>query len=282
MHTLPRRSELRHPLELPAVAVCIVVNVLIVAAAIALVWRGSAWLEGHPFFGRHVDAIRALAVAAVLAVPAEVVDRHVRHYADMGNGIRVSRTQLARCHEILERACRRLGVEKIPELYLVPHSDLDTVSAAYSVVGQRSLIALSTDIFPKDWEQNERAIAFAIGHAVGALRLGHTQWWLEILTNYAMRLPFLRTPIRAVQCFSRDRCGALVEPNGISGLILHAAGKQLVSRIDVPSFVDQAMHFGGFWSVVAGTNRKRPHLMLRARLLYQAKLFDYERDTKRS
>jgi hypothetical protein len=188
---------------------------------------------------------------------------------------------MALCHELLERACRTLGVSDVPELHLVPHTDLQTVSASYSLVGGRSLVALSTTLFGSHWEKNERAIAFAIGHAVGALRLGHTRWWMEMLTAYAVRMPLLRTPIRAVQAFSRDRCGAIVEPNGIQGLIIHVAEKELSARVDVPSFVEQAMRYGGFWSLVAGANRRRPHLMLRARLLYEAKLFDYERDTSR-
>jgi hypothetical protein len=185
------------------------------------------------------------------------------------------------CHELLERACRTLGVAELPELYLVPHTELKTVSASYSLVGGRSIVALSTTLFGGHWEDNERAIAFAIGHAVGALRLGHTRWWMEMLTAYAVRLPFLRTPIRAVQAFSRDRCGAIVEPRGIQGLIIHIAEKELSTRVDVASFVDQAMRYGGLWSIVAGANRLRPHLMLRARLLYEAKLFDYDRDTAR-
>jgi hypothetical protein len=226
----------------------------------------------------HIDALRTIAIAGILALPATVIGRHMRTYADRGNGILLSSTQLPLCQELLAKACRRLGITELPDLYVVPHSDLETMSGAYSVVGRRSIIALSPELLGREWEKNERAIAFAIGHAVGALRLGHTRWWFEMLTSYASRIPFIRTPLRAVQAFSRDRCGALVEPDGISGLIIHAAGKELVRQVDVPTFVEQAMRYEGYWTLVAGVNRKRPHLLLRARLLYEAKLFDYERD----
>jgi hypothetical protein len=274
----PDRHELRHPLEPFVVAACVVLNALIVCLAIALVWFGSAWLGRHPLAARHVDAFRALAIGSILAFPGTALGRHVRAYADRGNGIRLSKAQLSLCHELLVKACRKLGVDELPDLYLVPRSDLESMSAAYSIIGKRSLVAVSTELFGREWEKNERAIAFSIGHAVGALKLGHTRWWLELLTAYGVRLPFLRTPMRAVLDFSRDRCGATVEPDGISGLIIQAAGKELVRKIDVASFVDQAMHYGGFWAIVASMGRKRPHLMLRARLLYDAKFFDYERD----
>jgi hypothetical protein len=277
---VPRARELRHPAEAWVVPACIAVNALVVAAAIILVWFAAAWLDHHPFVAHHLGALRAIAIAGVLALPATALGRHVRIYTDRGNGLQLSRTQMALCHELLEKACRKLGVRQVPELYLVPHSELETISNAYSVIGGRSVVALSPQLFGGHWEQNERAIAFAIGHAVGALRLGHTRWWMELLTAYAVRLPFVRTPIRAVYAFSHDRCGAIVEPNGIVGLIIHVAEKDLANRIDVPSFVEQAVAYRGFWAVVAGMNRRRPHLMFRARQLYEAGLFDYERDTR--
>jgi hypothetical protein len=279
---VPARHELRHPAEPWLISACIVVNAWIIGAAITLVWFASAWLERHPFVAHHLATLRAIAIAGVLALPATALGRHVRIYADRGNGIRLSPLQMALCHELLVKACRRLGVDDVPELYLVPHSDLETISGAYSILGGRSVVALSPQLFGGQWEKNEHAIAFAIGHALGAIRLGHTRWWMEMLTAYAVRMPFLRTPIRAVYAFSRDRCGAIVEPNGIRGLIIHVAEKELSRRIDVPSFVEQAMKFRGFWTVLAGMNRRRPHLMLRTRLLYEAKLFDYARDTARS
>jgi hypothetical protein len=41
------------------------------------------------------------------------------------------------------------------------------------------------------------------------------------------------------------------------------------------------MQYRGVWSPLSGINRKRPHLLLRLRLLYEAGLFDYARDTTR-
>jgi hypothetical protein len=199
----PNRHELRHPLEPFVVAACIVLNALIVGLAIVLVWFGSAWLGRHPIAARHVDALRAIAIGGILAFPGTALGRHVRAYADRGNGISLSKAQLSLCNELLVKACRRLGVDELPDLYLVPRSDLDTMSAAYSIVGKRSLIAISTELFGREWEKNERAISFSIGRAVGALKLGHTRWWLELLTAYGVRLPFLRTPMRAVFAFSR-------------------------------------------------------------------------------
>jgi hypothetical protein len=260
---------------------CVAINAAIVALAIVFVWFARDFVSAHPYLSKHVDALRAVAIAGVAALPASALGRRVKRYAERGNGIRLSPTQLSACHEMLVSACRRLGVRDVPALYLVPHSDLEAMSAAFSVLGERSVVALSPELFGKEWEKNERAIRFAIGQGVGALRLGHTRWWFEVLTSYAVAIPVIRAPVRAVLAFSRDRCGAIVEPDGVTGLIIHAAGKELVRQIDVPSFVDEAMRFGGFWATVAGAKRRRPHLMLRAKLLYEAKLFDYARDTRR-
>jgi hypothetical protein len=277
----PRRRELRHPAETWVVTACIVLNALIIVAAIAIVWFGSAWLSGRPFLAKHVDVLRTIGLAGVFALPATALGRHRHLYFTRGNAIRLSRTQMALCHHLLVDACHKLGVEEVPELYLSRASDIETTSASFDVVGGPSALALSVDLFGGQWEKNERAIAFAIGHAVGALRLGHTRWWMELLTAYAVRVPFLRTPVRAVQAFSRDRCAAVVAPDGIQGLIGHVADKAMISRIDIPSFVEQAMKYRGFWAFVAGLNRRRPHLMIRTRLLYEAKLFDLDRDTAR-
>jgi hypothetical protein len=258
--------------------VCVVVNALLIALAILIVWLGAEWVAIHPVLERHVDVIRAVAIAGILALPAAALGRHVTRYATHGNGIHLSPTQLPICHRFLVDACDKLGVDERPDLYLLPPDEIDAMSVAHSVVGERSAIAISTDLFGDRWRENERAIAFAIAHAVGAIRLGHTKWWVEMFTSYAMHIPFLRTPVRALFTFSRDRCAAFVVPDGIRGLVIHASGPELASEMDVPSFIDQALSYGGFWALLAGANRRRPHLMLRAKLLYRDGFFDAARD----
>ena len=106
----------------------------------------------------------------------------------------------------------------------------------------------------------------------------HPRAALFVTHSSSTSSPFASRSICSSSASRSSSCGAVVEPHGIRGLIIHAAGKELVRQIDISSFIDQAMHYGRFWSLVAGANRTRPHLLLRTRLLYKARLFDYARD----
>lgn len=274
-------SRLRSPYEVPAVAMCMAVNLGLVVCALVVVTAGWEWLESRPILAERRAELWVILGFALLALPAAFVGRHAHLVNARGNGVRVSATQLPELHEILRRECDALGMAEVPELF-VSH-ELEEMAIAYEVGGRSSVVINADLLFNEQWRSRLDVIAFAIGHGLGALRLGHTRWWLDMLTAYAIRIPGLRTPVLEAYTFSRDRCAAFVVPGGIRALLLQAVGKELLDDADVRSFIEQARSFeGGFWAWISGLARRTtPHTCGRVRKLYDAGLFDLERDLSR-
>jgi hypothetical protein len=142
-------------------------------------------------------------------------------------------------------------------------------------------VVLDADLFEKTWKDDFDCIAFALANALGTLRLGHTRWWIEVLTAYSVRIPVVKNRILFLWTLSRDRCAADVVPEGIRGLIIHATGKTLIGEVDVGAYLDQIDEHEPVWERIGVVSEPRPTLAMRARALYRCGLFDWERDRRR-
>ncbi len=268
---------LRCPGERAALVLCVISNFVVLGAAIAIVLAGTAWLGTHPVLARHVDWIRAIVIAAILALPTTALVRQISFAATRGGAVRLSERQFPELYAQFLAASRKLGLEKVPELYM--SRDVEgRVAIAHAIWRGRAVVVVNAEFVDEDWIEGLDWLTFAVAGALGAIRLGHTRWWVELLTVYARRIPGLRTPLLVKWTRSRDRCAAFVVPRGIRGLIVEAVGNHALPAVDVPAFVDQTERAQSFWERIATLYRKAPLLLTRARALYDEGFFDRARD----
>src|SRR5262245_44442364 len=97
-HTDELTERLRHPSEPRALVICIVANLLVVAAVIGIILAGADWLAEHPRLFRRIDEIRVIAIAVVLAVPMTFAGRHVHLHHSRGNGVRITEEAYPELH----------------------------------------------------------------------------------------------------------------------------------------------------------------------------------------
>lgn len=272
---------LRCPGERTAFVLCVLSNLVVIAFAVAVVLAGTEWLESHPIIARRIDVLRAIVIAAIFALPAASLARNTGFAAARGDGVRVTEQQFPELYAQLLDACRKLDIDRIPEIYISRKVE-GRAAEAHTRWDGRSLVVLNADLVGETWVETLDALTFAVAGALGAIRLGHTRWWVELLTVYARRIPGLRTPILVKWTHSRDRCAAFVVPDGVRGLIIEAVGKDAISSVDVPAFVDQTkQRTHRFWESLATMRRKAPSLVARAHVLYDGGFFDRERDRQR-
>jgi hypothetical protein len=269
---------LRCPGEKAALALCIVSNIALVLIAWAAILAGSDWLAAHPFVGRREEWIRTLAIASIIALPVLPLSRQLMLHAARNDGVRVGEAQFPELHEQLLRACRKLNIEPVPELYLSRR--VPGPSAAYSARGA-PVIVLNADLVPSDWKEGLDWLSFAMAGALGSLRLGHTRWWVALLTGYAGRAPGLSAALFVKRTYSRDRCAAFVVPDGIRGLLVEAVGKDAVGNVSAAQFVEQSKDCRSVWDSLVALRQKTPPISARARALYDAGLFDEAKDLER-
>ena len=272
-------ERLRCPGERAALALCILSNFVVLGLAIATLLATTSWLDAHPLVARHVDVMRTIVLAALIALPAAGLGRSARLSAARNDAVRVGKKQFPELYAEFLGACRRLGFERAPELYL--GRDVEGLAEAHTLGDGRSVVVINADFVDENWREGLDWLTFVVAQALGAIRLGHTRWWVELLTVYARSIPGLRTPLLVRWTHSRDRCAAYVVPDGIRGLVVEAVGDHALPCVDVPAFVAQTERAADFWDRLANFVRKRPSLVTRARALYEGGFFDRKRDVQR-
>jgi hypothetical protein len=276
------RDRIRHPRERLVLVLSALANLAIVAAVVAALLLAPEWLEAHPRLHTAAQRVQTAAVLAVLVLPALAFLRRGRLALLRDNSVRVGRDQVPQIFSILEAHCRVLGLERVPELYVSTEATSE-LSNAMSFHGAPQAIVLGARLFDGLGRIEDRrdVIAFVLGHELGRLRLGHASWWQDLFLAYLKRIPVLRLPLLTVQTFSRDRLGALLAPEGIRGLLLQAAGGDLLDHMNVATYLRQVMAGPSAWSRLGNLGRSAPHVSSRVRALYHAGFFQLERDLAR-
>jgi hypothetical protein len=264
-------SQLRHPAERPLFWAFVVLNVLLMAAAIFIVLKGSDWLQMHAHLARYRGRIRVLAVAAVFGFPASVLLRNGRHALIVGKSIAISPQQLPQIHAILLRHCERLGIDQLPNLCFSDMSMTQPVRAYTS--WKRSYIVVSSKFLQPDLEPILPFFAFWLGCEIGCLRLHHASLLTELLLVYVDKIPGLSNSLRRVFTYSEDRYGAFLAPEGcLTGLAAVASGRLMLPELNASEYLKQVSAYGGVWARFGELLENEPTVSRRIKVLLQAGL----------
>jgi hypothetical protein len=252
----------------------LLINVGLMVLAYFLVSLGSDWVKDHPVLAGSAKQIRALAIAAIFAPPAIAIIRNIRRGFVRGNSVRLSPDQVPLIYELLERHCRALNIEKIPDLY-IGDKVINVPAHAFSTF-RTDFIVLNVRYIERKPEKSKRVLSFMLGREIGRMRLRHTTWWYEMLLAYVVNIPYLKNPMTQVQTLSHDRYGAYLEPKSLPGLLILASGRRLLKAVATEDFLRDAREYRGFWALVSNFAKPTPHISYRIKELIKAGLMDPE------
>jgi hypothetical protein len=265
-------SRLRHRFETPVFIFSAFLNAALMIGAILIAMKSTdtAWLKAHPGVAGNVRRFRVAAIAAILLAPGLIVLRNTRRVIIGGNSLRVSETQLGPVYDLLRLQCRQLGM-RVPVLYVTDRA-ISEPSDAYTARDQ-DYIVLNARYLPANLEVKLKVIDFFLARELGAIRLGHTKWWNEILVAYIDRIPMLRNPLSHVRTFSRDRYGAFLTTQGLLTIVVLASGPKMLGSVNIEEYITQAERNRGFWFWLSGMSRKLPSVSQRVAELNKSGLF---------
>lgn len=269
---MTEESGLRHPWERTIFLASVMVNLGIMVGAFFLLRTAHDWLREHPLVAKTLKHVELLATAAVFAPPAIVLIRNARRGSILGNTVRVSRQQIPEMYDMLERYCRRLGLEHVPDLH-VSDQAIRQPAHAYSVWRQEYIVITQHFAEPA-LDVNRDVVAFMLASELGRIRLGHTRWWYELALAYVIRIPYLRNPMTQVETFSHDRYAAFLEPGGVRGLVAQASGRRMLQAVNVQDYLDQVREYGGVWAFLSNLTKSTPHVAYRIKALWKAGLLE--------
>ena len=270
-------SRLRNPKERPVFIATVVLNLALVAGALALGIYGGDWLERHPRVATYADGLRAAAIAAVLAPFVLTFARNRRHASVRANSVQLSRAHFPDIYEEFERMCATLRMQPPPELYLSDDA-IKAPSAAYSA-WHVDYVVLDVRFLAAELDEVRDVCRFYLARELGRIRLGHTRWFDEFLIAHVTRTPMLGNPLMQMRTYSHDRYAMTLAPDSIRGLAVQASGRHMLKHLDVEAFLTQACTVRGWWARVASLGRDSPRVAYRVQELERAGLLPHRTAT---
>lgn len=207
--------------------------------AIALVLSIVIWLAlllGT--FGALLVWLLLFAFFALVAHSALIA--HLR-----GNAIRITARQMPDLHQRLAVCARKLGMNEVPEAYLVNGNGMLNAFATRFLGSD--FVVLMSDVVDS-MEERPGALDFYIGHELGHLRRHHLTW--SKLLAPALFLPLLGAAYSRAREYTCDRHGLAVCENPEDaqyGLVALAAGKRRWRSVDLAEYGHSASARPGFW-----------------------------------
>ena len=162
-----------------------------------------------------------------------------------GNAVLLSQAQLPDLRARFEACCARLGLEEMPEAYLMQGGGALNAFAA-RFLGRNYVVLLSDIVDAMD--EHPDGVNFYFGHELGHIRRHH-------LTGILLRAPVLWLPLLGA-AYSRakestcDRHGraCCASPEAAArALVALAAGARRWRQVNLPAYAGQAALTTGFW-----------------------------------
>jgi len=181
-----------------------------------------------------------------------------------GNGVRISERQLPELHARVKAAAEKLGMSKIPEVYLLQSGGL--LNAFATKLLSRNFVIIYSSL--ADACQDPRQLDFIIAHELGHLAAGHLRW-NALLAPYRL-VPWLGPAYSRAREYTCDRCGFAVAGDleqSARGLAVLAAGGKHAASMDLAAFEEQRLESGSFWMSVLELVSSHPFLCKRAAAL---------------
>ncbi len=189
----------------------------------------------------------------------------------IGDGVRVGPRQLPDLMRRIEAAAHKLGMERVPEAYVVQRGARRRVFA--TKMFSRRIIVISSSLLEIDDDDDDgggRAgeLDFIIGQTLGGLATGQVAARPYLLP--ARAVPLLGPAYARACAYTRDRCGHLVTGDldaSSRALAILAAGVGAARRIDLDALVDQRRETRRFWMAVRELGAGQPFVSKRVAAL---------------
>lgn len=272
VHGIVGRRGIRHPWELPMVAIGTLFTLLAYGIWLFLVILTTVNLvrgEGPTIFT--IDDPTGILIqifVIVMIMPIAIWIARAMMYAQMrAQSTRMSPTQFPEGYRMLVEAARHHGLRRVPDAYVAAGNGM--VNAFASGHGFRRFVVVYSDLFEVgNAVRDPEALRFVIAHEVGHLAAGHTSYFRILLTNLLYQVPILGTALSRTQEYTADNYGYAVTPVGSAGaMAVLTAGKYLNADVNVNELADRAVTEKGLWVHLVNWRATHPILTWRAHAL---------------
>ena len=244
MSTSPMTRDTAHiepwPSETPRFVLSLIISlVLWLVAVVSLIGLVYAAIIGLFFFVIHLGFIA-----------------HVR-----GSGVRLGPDQFPELHADVERIARKLGLENVPETYVMQAGG--ALNAFATRFLGANIVVLFSDLLDACGD-NRAARDMIIGHELGHVQRGHLRWHWVLLPSQLV--PFLGSALSRSREYTCDRygvAGAGDLDGALTGLTILAAGAAHGPKVNRQALVRQRNEIAGGWMTLGQWLSTHPPLAKR-------------------
>lgn len=191
-----------------------------------------------------------------------------------GDSVKISEKQYPEINTIVARQCAGLGLEKVPDVFIVNGQGIVNAMAV-RFLSKRYVLLMSdlVDLMLSRGQFDE--LATVIGHELGHHAAGHINVWRTLLIAPAKFVPFLGNAYSRACELTCDRIGFALTGNREASqralAYLALGSRNLASGLNIEAFMEQEKDvppFFGFLSLIFSTH---PRMTLRIAELAQFK-----------
>lgn len=182
------------------------------------------------------------------------------------NGVRISNQQFPDIYEKAEMLAKKMGLEKMPDIYVMESSG--ALNAFATRFFGKNMVVVYSEIFDMSEEGREDEMLFVLAHELAHLKRRHVLVYMLLLP--AMFVPFLGEAYMRACEYTCDRYAAYYVGNleaSKEALVMLAIGKKLSSKVNQEAFVEQISEESGFFAWLSEKLASHPHLPKRINAL---------------
>ncbi|MBW9154078.1 M48 family metallopeptidase [Clostridium estertheticum] len=204
----------------------------------------SATLEKFP------DSIMYLGfiIFMIIALPF-IVSYIYAQYRSMS--VKITEKNFPEIYAIVDEYAARLGLKKVPKVYLIQGNGILNAFAAF--IPFRQYIELYADLIEVAYREHHdmETLRFLIGHEMAHIRLGHATLHYALAMLFSNMIPILSSTASRTREYSCDRIGQkLSGSDGIEAMMVLTAGIHLYKQVDIEDYIENAKMVKGVfvWS----------------------------------
>jgi Zn-dependent protease with chaperone function len=162
--------------------------------------------------------------------------------------VRITEKNFPEIYAIVEEYANKLGMKKVPSVYLVQGNGV--LNAFASFVPFKQYIELYADLVEVAYREHQDmdTLRFIIGHEITHIYLGHAKLYYNYAMLFAGVLPILPMIASRTREYSCDRVAQkLSGSDGIDAMMTLTAGIHLYKSVDKEDFIENAKTVRGFF-----------------------------------
>ena len=164
------------------------------------------------------------------------------------NSVKITLRNFPEIYSLIESYAWRLGMDHVPDAYIVQESGVLNAFSAY--LFRKQYIQINSEIFEVAYREHQDidALAFVIAHEISHIYYGHATLHYNLPIWFSMNFPLVGAIASRSREYSCDRLAQhLTYNDGLEAMFMLMVDRHLYKMVDKQDYLDHAARESGFF-----------------------------------